>query len=112
VRRKAGEVHAVIAHGHQAHVSAGAVAGLPAEECMNNDDGGPAFPQMSTAWDDDKHEYVLSENLDGMSLRDYFAAKAMQVVHQDGGRYGPEGLAMVATQCYALADAMLKARNA
>ena len=50
----------------------------------------------------------------GMTLRDYFAAKAMQgIVSQDGdlcdSNYGePSGIAYAA---YHLADAMLKARG-
>ena len=50
----------------------------------------------------------------GMTLRDYFAAKAMQgIVSQDGdlcdSNYGvPSGIAHAA---YHLADAMLKARG-
>jgi hypothetical protein len=69
------------------------------------DDGGPAFPPP--------HECgYLSQ--DGMSLRDYFAAKAMQ-----GMLAGvhpivtdPDPLPKVASVAYLMADAMLKARNA
>jgi hypothetical protein len=51
----------------------------------------------------------------GMTLRDYFAAKAMQgIIFNDGdfldARYGsPENIAVAA---YHMADAMLKAREA
>jgi hypothetical protein len=48
----------------------------------------------------------------GMTLRDYFAAKAMQgFLASSDGEDPPsaQGFAMV---CYALADAMLEARNA
>jgi hypothetical protein len=81
---------------------------------MNNDDGGPAFPQMSAAWDDDKHEYVLSENLDGMSLRDWFAGKAMAAfLSMSGDIYVSQSTnEHIAATSYAMADAMLKARNA
>ena len=54
-------------------------------------------------------------DMTGMTLRDYFAAKAMQgIVSQDGdlcdANYGePSGIAYAA---YHLADAMLKAREA
>lgn len=71
-------------------------------------DGGPAFPQ--------KTDMTLSYS--GMTLRDYFAAKAMQGclayshVNPQWGNYHencePEQVAVMA---YILADAMLKARG-
>ena len=63
---------------------------------MNNT-GGPAFPTEHTD---------TSGLYDGMTLRDYFAAKAMQ-----GILY--EGLEPVETakHAYTMADAMLKART-
>jgi hypothetical protein len=81
-------------------------------------DGGPAFPQLCTAWNDDAHKYELSMSLDGMSLRDYFAAKAMQPLTrtvQKNGKTGPDAgdddFVWVARRAYMLADAMLKARE-
>ena len=65
---------------------------------MNTNTGGPAFP-YGTAYA-------------GMTLRDYFAAKAMQgfVSDQDWrSDMGPEETARAA---YTQADAMLKAREA
>ncbi|MEY5098665.1 MAG: hypothetical protein RJA36_1384 [Pseudomonadota bacterium] len=63
--------------------------------------GGPAFPR--------DHR---SDGHNGMSLRDYFAAKAMQsitsVLHK-GIR--PADLDAMARDAYGIADAMLKARN-
>lgn len=55
------------------------------------------------------HENFLSHR--GMTLRDYFAAKAMQgmLSENSGIRYPNEELAQFA---YAVADAMLKAREA
>jgi len=55
------------------------------------------------------HENFLSHR--GMTLRDYFAAKAMQgmLSENSGIRYPNEELAMFA---YAVADAMMKAREA
>jgi hypothetical protein len=43
----------------------------------------------------------------GMTLRDYFAAKAMQAMTHRG----EANVQMVAVQAYALADAMMKART-
>ena len=57
-------------------------------------DGGAAFPVA--------HTYLVQS---GMSLRDYFAAKAMQALAQ--GNY----FDATARQAYMIADAMLKARE-
>ena len=43
----------------------------------------------------------------GMSLRDYFAARAMQALIDNDGLFSE-----IPTQAYAIADAMLKAREA
>lgn len=74
---------------------------------MNKQTGGPAFP-------------TPAHNLknDGMTLRDYFAAKAMQITMQS---YGSDWeinpfqqntfLQWASERAYAMADAMLKARE-
>lgn len=59
--------------------------------------GGPAFPPMH---DPDKHE-------SGMTLRDYFAAKAMQVFLANT----ETSFAADAKNAYAMADEMLAARE-
>jgi hypothetical protein len=74
--------------------------------------GGPAFP--SGAMDMQTATYV---NHNGMTLRDYFAAKAMPAVITDWLNSGdiaqdeeiPE---VIARDCYIVADAMIKAREA
>jgi hypothetical protein len=69
----------------------------------NTNTGGPAFPIVI------EHEkYVHAE---GMTLRDYFAAKALQgmLAENGGGAVRNETLAEFA---YDIADAMLKAREA
>lgn len=76
--------------------------------------GGPAFPVP-----DQKHDGGL-DGYYGMSLRDYFAAKALLGVMQmvalgmhDLCRIGtprPEPADELAREAYRLADAMLKAR--
>jgi hypothetical protein len=69
----------------------------------NTNTGGPAFP------------YVCDADFDygtGMTLRDYFAAKAMLVYFQ-----GPDIKVIakhpdaIASWCYIMADSMLKARE-
>lgn len=70
---------------------------------MKND-GGPAFPQGND-------RVVLSRSIEdsqGMTLRDYFAAKAMQGLLT--GNYDLYNHEMAET-AYAIADAMLKARK-
>ena len=64
---------------------------------MSKNDGGPAFP--SSIVDDSLH-------VPGMTLRDYFAAKAMQGLLQYA--YAHADRASVA---YKVADAMLKERG-
>jgi hypothetical protein len=57
----------------------------------------PAFPAM---------HFDLADNEHGMTLRDYFAAKAMQALIDNDGLFSE-----IPTQAYELADAMLKARD-
>lgn len=64
---------------------------------MNNP---PAFPVQSIYIEDQE------TNSRGMTLRDYFAAKAMQALIDNDGLFSE-----IPTQAYALADAMLKARE-
>lgn len=61
--------------------------------------GGPAFPHIT-----ESGKYVYEE---GMTLRDYFAAKAMQGMSDSGCSN-----AAIAKCAYEMADAMLKAREA
>jgi len=67
-----------------------------------SNNGGPAFPADMVC---DKYGNVLNYKTSGMTLRDYFAAKAMREMtwnNNDGS----------AKTCYEVADAMLKAREA
>ena len=66
-------------------------------------DGGPAFPVY-----DDHGQYV---NGGGMTLRDYFAGRAMQsyLLDKDRDSFTFEQWAQAS---YEMADAMLKAREA
>jgi hypothetical protein len=58
-----------------------------------------AFP--TRGWN--SHEETISE---GMDLRDYFAAKAMQKIIWKKGEEAKD-----AEDCYVIADAMMKARE-
>jgi hypothetical protein len=59
-----------------------------------------AFPQLAH-WDIDERN--------GMNLRDYFAAKAMQsiIIYEEGGF----NLVLVAEESYRMADEMMEARK-
>ncbi len=78
---------------------------------MSNNTGGPAFPfvEPPTAG------YSVAT---GMTLRDYFAAKAMQIMWDayDKGYCGlnnndAPNVEIIAEGAYQMADAMLKARE-
>ena len=80
---------------------------------MNTETGGPAFPCAHLDTTTLTYKYV-----EGMTLRDYFAAKAMQgllsnpklqneILKQGGCHSG-----WIETSAWAFADAMLKARQA
>jgi hypothetical protein len=69
---------------------------------MSKNNGGPAFPIPGLQDDAD---------FNGMTLRDYFAAKALQGMCADPTTAGTAGKDIVA-ECYDLADAMLEARKA
>lgn len=76
---------------------------------MSNNTGGPAFPIDITA----------IGHSTGMTLRDYFAAKAMQEIlasqYEDGiyvGDTDNDSEHVCARSAYIMANAMLKAREA
>ena len=67
------------------------------------DTGGPAFPLVGD-WSQVKKE--------GMTLRDYFAAKAMQPFLENiGWNSDQKWFDEIAQASYKMADAMLKARE-
>ena len=68
--------------------------------------GGPAFP--TEVWDSEG----VPQHTEGMTLRDYFAAKAMQAMVASPSYY-IDGWAQsnIAIQSYEMSDAMLKARE-
>ena len=67
---------------------------------MNQDTSGPAFPTGTGG----NTPYCM-----GMTLRDYFAAKAMQAMCEEVSRYNQYDGA--ARDAYRMADAMLEARE-
>jgi hypothetical protein len=71
----------------------------------NTNTGGPAFPGLDYI---DQHG---KKNPEGMTLRDYFAAKAMQAIvsHPNTGGMTYKD---ISDRAWVQADAMLKAREA
>ena len=70
--------------------------------------GGPAFPTHEQRFPDG----VLSQESEyGMTLRDYFAAKAMQAAIEFGAWSDEQDMEEVARMSYRQAEAMLKARK-
>jgi hypothetical protein len=71
----------------------------------------PAFPIQHQIIDANDINFKLGDS--GMSLRDYFAAKALQGICVNSGRNGYEldGEEQIAARAYLLADAMMKARG-
>lgn len=66
-------------------------------------DGGAAFPLADQNY---------NETQTGMSLRDWFAGQALMGLYSKYGETGSDAHgAERATQCYEMADAMLKARE-
>ena len=83
------------------------------------DDGGPAFPQQAIRDGDGALQSVAAYGLPaGLSIRDYFAAKAMQAALVNATLPGvaerePEAMQLVSQLCaccYVIADEMLEAR--
>lgn len=79
---------------------------------MSTNDGGPAFPQPCTEGGYSANSpYGIAGG--GMTLRDYFAARAMQsIVSVLHAGIRPTDLESMARDAYVIADAMLKAREA
>jgi hypothetical protein len=78
---------------------------------MSKETGGPAFPQSLTSGP--SGHVVSSADTDefGMTLRDYFAAKAMQAYWNDDSLHPSVTKGNAAEWSYAMADAMMEARK-
>ena len=66
------------------------------------DTGGPAFPAM---------HFDLGDNEHGMTLRDYFAAKALAGICANPANTALKSAGQFAQAAYNVADAMLEARK-
>lgn len=80
---------------------------------MSNEknNGGPAFPRPFSK--DETYADERIEAQDGMTLRDYFAAKAMQGLNSSNGPtwFADSDVPEMARRAYLMADAMIKARE-
>ena len=79
------------------------------------DESGPAFPQVDTRLRDEHgNAFTHVYSYGGMSLRDFFAAQAMQgpMVNADCSHPGGGLPYEIALWAYEQADAMLRAREA
>jgi len=82
---------------------------------MSKETGGQAFPKQQ--WEYDGQNNVLQYQEEGMTLRDYFAAKALPDLiagysrNQGSGPYLDASPDEIAYWAYRYADAMLKARE-
>ncbi len=80
---------------------------------MEKDTGGQAFPKTGNFHDSGNACYD-SVDSDGMTLRDYFAAKAMQGILANPGQLdnlNADAIKWVTKDSYRMADAMLAARG-
>lgn len=76
---------------------------------MDKNKGGSAFPCLQYM-----NQGGIVPTSGGMSLRDYFAAKAMQAIAQSPELYEIDtipGADAIAANAYYIADAMLRARE-
>lgn len=76
---------------------------------MSKDTGGPAFPYEF------KYGDGTAKRAEGMTLRDYFAAKALSVVPEQTAynmKLNENEVDYIVRRAHEIADAMLKAREA
>lgn len=85
---------------------------------MSKDTGGSAFPLVTETYNDETREVISANRIqNGITKRDYFAAKAMQslIVTQLEGEIGDDKVKGFFDICseyaYIAADAMIEARN-
>ncbi len=85
---------------------------------MTDKNGGSAFPDVrrlqwlqSASLDETQKTFIYNDSR-GMTLRDYFAAKALEAILRQLDRgICPQDCIRAAEDAYFMADAMLKARQ-
>jgi hypothetical protein len=81
----------------------------PQPQQSSYSDGGPAFP-CPDDYNQDGTPIYGPRNLQGMTLRDWFAGQALAGL-LGNSNYGPPNSKEDANMAYLIADAMLKARE-
>lgn len=83
--------------------------GTDMSEKVKRPTGGQAFPRpLSVSQGAAGDHQILASEQDGMTLRDYFAAKAMQgIIAKDDYSYASD----LSKTAYLIADSMLRERN-
>ena len=76
---------------------------------MSKETGGPAFPGNKKVDFGDGHAEI--QHTPGMTLRDYFAAKAMDALIVGYANHTTYKIADIVFDAYKFADAMLKERD-
>ena len=74
---------------------------------MTKETGGPAFPRPAS----EAHQHGMHSPQEGMTLRDYFAAKAMQASLVETMKATNGDAKKLARNSYVIADWMLEARE-
>jgi hypothetical protein len=91
------------------------VADYNSTEKFMKETGGPAFPAQQIVVNEQGQITGFAVDADGMTLRDYFAAKAMQaLLNSDEWRESlgeSDASKFTAFSAYAMADAMMEARK-
>lgn len=81
---------------------------------MSDRNGGAAFPSPGVVMPDGRGEEMQQGAYEGMTLRDYFAAKAMQGLCVEGGKGSIadvlDHMELVAAISFRMADAMILER--
>jgi hypothetical protein len=78
---------------------------------MSRETGGPAFPQIEQLTQSAFGGQFAVEGSGGMTLRDYFAAKAMQALIASNDEGAGDRLTEIPEYAYGIADAMLAERS-
>lgn len=82
---------------------------ISGENIEVKDTGGPAFPQKEGRYDDGSY-HIIGEH-GGMTLRDYFAAQAINALVDSWIKNGGIAPEDIASDAFCIADAMLEARK-
>jgi hypothetical protein len=75
------------------------------------DDGGSAFPVTAKLMNSGFPDVIVTETTGGMTLRDYFAAAALQGLVVNSHNFDNMTDKSIAENAYLISDAMIEARK-